>query len=303
MEKRFDCTIIGAGVAGITAAIYLKRWNFNIILLEKNMPGGSINNTSSIENYPGFQMINGSELAMNLYDQIKKLDIPYQYANVKEIKKEEEHFLLKTETGDIIADNIIIATGRTPKMLGLKNEKNLIGNGISTCAICDGPLYKDKNVCIVGGGNSALEESIYLSRICKNVTIINRSNQLRADVSLQKRIQNISNIHVCYNSKIIELQSKEGKLSSIIIQNEEQNYTYECDGLFIYIGFDPIYPKIDNLKLDNNYIVVNNKMETNIKNIYACGDIIKKDLYQIITAASEGAIAANSIKMNFNKSE
>lgn len=303
MKKKFDCAIIGAGISGITAAIYLKRWNFDIVLLEKNMPGGSINNTSSIENYPGFDAINGSELAMNLYDQIKKLDISYEYADVKEIQKENDYFILKTETEDIITDNIIIATGRTPKLLGLKNEKSLIGNGISTCAICDGPLYKDKNVCIVGGGNSALEESIYLSKICKKVTIINRSDQLRADVSLQKQIQNISNIQVLYNSKIIELQSKESKLSSITIQDEQKNYNYECDGLFIYIGSDPMYPKINGLKIDQGYIVVNNKMETNIKNIYACGDIIKKDLYQIITAASEGAIAANSIKMNSNKSK
>ena len=288
MKETFDCIIIGAGVAGTTASIYLKRWNFNILLLEKNMPGGIISNTSIIENYPGIKKIDGSTFAMNLYEQIKELDINYKYGNASEITQKNNLFIVNTDLGNYQTKSIIIATGRTPRKLNLENEDKLIGNGISYCATCDGLLYKDKEVCVVGGGNSALEESLYLSKICKKVTIINRSSKLRADEILIEKVKNITNIEVMYNS-------------NIIIKKENETKELLCYGLFIYIGFKPIIPNVSNLKLNDNYIVVDEKMQTNIDNICACGDIIKKDLYQIITAAGEGATAANTIKNNLNK--
>lgn len=302
MNKPFDCVIIGAGIAGITAAIYLKRWNFNILVLEKNMPGGSINKTSIIENYPGIKDIDGTTLALHLYDQIQKLKIHYKYGDVSEIMKEKNQFIIKTDLEDIKTKSIILATGRKERNLGLYNEQELIGRGISYCAICDGPLYKNQEVCIVGGGNSALEESIYLSSICKKVTILNRSLNLRADDYLIEKVTNIPNITILYNTIVTELIEKHDKLNSVVIKTKEEIKHINCDGLFIYIGFDPYVPKIDNLELENGYIVVDKKMQTSIKNVCACGDIIKKDLYQIITAAGEGAIAANTIKNSINKS-
>lgn len=301
MKETFDCIIIGAGVAGTTASIYLKRWNFNILLLEKNMPGGIISNTSIIENYPGIKKIDGSTFAMNLYEQIKELDINYKYGNASEITQKNNLFIVNTDLGNYQTKSIIIATGRTPRKLNLENEDKLIGNGISYCATCDGLLYKDKEVCVVGGGNSALEESLYLSKICKKVTIINRSSKLRADEILIEKVKNITNIEVMYNSNIIKLKEKQNKLTNIIIKKENETKELLCHGLFIYIGFEPIIPNVPNLKLNDNYIVVDEKMQTNIDNICACGDIIKKDLYQIITAAGEGATAANTIKNNLNK--
>ena len=301
MKETFDCIIIGAGVAGTTASIYLKRWNFNILLLEKNMPGGIISNTSIIENYPGIKKIDGSTFAMNLYEQIKELDINYKYGNASEITQKNSLFIVNTDLGNYQTKSIIIATGRTPRKLNLENEDKLIGNGISYCATCDGLLYKDKEVCVVGGGNSALEESLYLSKICKKVTIINRSSKLRADEILIEKVKNTANIEVMYNSNIIELKEKQNKLTNIIIKKENETKELLCHGLFIYIGFEPIIPNVPNLKLNDNYIVVDEKMQTNIDNICACGDIIKKDLYQIITAAGEGATAANTIKNNLNK--
>lgn len=301
MKETFDCIIIGAGVAGTTASIYLKRWNFNILLLEKNMPGGIISNTSIIENYPGIKKIDGSTFAMNLYEQIKELDINYKYGNASEITKKNNLFIVNTDLGNYQTKSIIIATGRTPRKLNLENEDKLIGNGISYCATCDGLLYKDKEVCVVGGGNSALEESLYLSKICKKITIINRSSKLRADEILIEKVKNTANIEVMYNSNIIKLKEKQNKLTNIIIKKENETKELLCHGLFIYIGFEPIIPNVPNLKLNDNYIVVDEKMQTNIDNICACGDIIKKDLYQIITAAGEGATAANTIKNNLNK--
>lgn len=301
MKETFDCIIIGAGVAGTTASIYLKRWNFNILLLEKNMPGGIISNTSIIENYPGIKKIDGSTFAMNLYKQIKELDINYKYGNASEITQKNNLFIVNTDLGNYQTKSIIIATGRTPRKLNLENEDKLIGNGISYCATCDGLLYKDKEVCVVGGGNSALEESLYLSKICKKVTIINRSSKLRADEILIEKVKNTTNIEVMYNSNIIELKEKQNKLTNIIIKKENETKELLCHGLFIYIGFEPIIPNVPNLKLNDNYIVVDEKMQTNIDNVCACGDIIKKDLYQIITAAGEGATAANTIKNKLNK--
>lgn len=301
MKETFDCIIIGAGVAGTTSSIYLKRWNFNILLLEKNMPGGIISNTSIIENYPGVKKIDGSTFAMNLYEQIKELDINYKYGNASEITQKNNLFIVNTDLGNYQTKSIIIATGRTPRKLNLENEDKLIGNGISYCATCDGLLYKDKEVCVIGGGNSALEESLYLSKICKKITIINRSSKLRADEILIEKVKNTANIEVMYNSNIIKLKEKQNKLTNIIIKKENETKELLCHGLFIYIGFEPIIPNVPNLKLNDNYIVVDEKMQTNIDNICACGDIIKKDLYQIITAAGEGATAANTIKNNLNK--
>lgn len=301
MKETFDCIIIGAGVAGTTSSIYLKRWNFNILLLEKNMPGGIISNTSIIENYPGIKKIDGSTFAMNLYEQIKELDINYKYGNASEITQKNNLFIVNTDLGNYQTKSIIIATGRTPRKLNLENEDKLIGNGISYCATCDGLLYKDKEVCVVGGGNSALEESLYLSKICKKITIINRNSKLRADEILIEKVKNTANIEVMYNSNIIKLKEKQNKLTNIIIKKENETKELLCHGLFIYIGFEPIIPNVPNLKLNDNYIVVDEKMQTNIDNICACGDIIKKDLYQIITAAGEGATAANTIKNNLNK--
>lgn len=300
MNKTLDCVIIGAGVSGITAAIYLKRWGLNIKLLEKKMPGGIINNTSIIENYPGLLNITGPEFTNNLYKQIKELDINYQYADVKEIKIKKKEFTIISNQENMSAKSIIIATGRVPRRLGIKLEEELIGKGISTCATCDGPLYKNKEVCIVGGGNSALEESLYLSKLCKKVTIINRSESLKADEIFQKKIKEKKNIEIMYNTNIISFKTENDRLSKLEVKTKNEEKIISCDGLFLCIGSEPIYPNLKELKTENRYIVVNEKMQTNIDGICACGDIIKKDLYQIITAAAEGAIAASTIKKYLN---
>lgn len=293
MNQTFDCIIIGAGISGCTAAIYLKRAGLNILMLEKKAIGGQIINTSEIENYPTITSTDGFTFSENLKKQIKNLNIEIKYEEVLDIKNNDVKEVV-TKNNTYLTKNIIIATGRIPRKLDLENENNLLGKGISYCATCDGFFYKNKNVAILGGGNSALEAAIYLSKICNNVTIINRSEKLRADYELINEVKKLNNIQIIYNEQIKELKENNGYLGSIILNNQ----TLKVDGLFIYIGLIPTLPFIKNinLNLDNGYILVDNKMKTNIDGIYACGDIIKKDLYQIITAASEGAIAASNIK-------
>ena len=294
MKQSFDCILIGAGIAGVTASIYLKRAGLKILLLEKKAIGGQIINTSEIENYPTIENIDGTNFSLQLQNQIKKLEIPMEYKEVLDIQINGDLKIVKTKNDEYIARNIIIATGRIPRKLNLDNEDKLLGRGISYCATCDGYFYKNKKVAIVGGGNSALEAAIYLSKICNSVTVINRSEKLRADEELQNEVKLLENVKILYNEEILSLGEQDGILSYLTLKNDE----ISVDGLFVYIGLVPTLPFIKNidLKLESGYIVVNQKMETNIPGIYACGDIIKKDVYQIITAASEGAIAASSIR-------
>lgn len=285
----YDCIIVGSGIAGMSSAIYLKRANKDILLLESYMPGGQINNTSNVENYPGFTKIDGPTLVMNLHDQINSMEIPLKYEKVININK-EDNFIVETNKEKYLTKNIVLATGRTPNKLGIEDE--FVGKGVSYCALCDGNLYKNEEIVVVGGGNSAFEESLYLSKICKKVTILNRSAKLRASIILQEEVSKQNNIEVIYNCSIEKINSENNKIVSVSTNKGDIN----CTGIFIYIGLTPNLDYINlDLEKENNYIIVDNKMKTNIEGIYACGDIIKKDVYQIITAASEGAIAATSI--------
>lgn len=293
METHFDCIIIGAGISGMTAAIYLKRYGYNVVLIEKSTYGGQMNQISIIENYPGCDRIDGYTLSQNIYKQVKSLNVPIIYDNVISVIDNNLEKKVLTKDNEYQAKVVILALGRERKMLGLPNEKSLIGSGISFCATCDGAFFKDEDVCVVGGGNSALEEALCLSNFCKNVTIINRSSVLRADAILTNKVKKINNINILYNSVIETLNEENGQLKSIILKNGEE---IKAKGLFIYIGLEAKLSFLDNLDLqiDNNSIIVSSLMETNIKGIYACGDCIKKSLYQLVTASSEGAIAASS---------
>ncbi len=298
MNQTYDCVVIGAGVAGMTAAIYLKRANVNVLLLESSVPGGQINRSAKVENYPGFLEIDGPTLAMKIYEQIQNLKIEYRYGEVIDIINQENEKIVKTDKEELQCKGVIIATGRVPKELGLEQETELVGHGISWCAICDGPFFKGKDVCVVGGGNSAFEESLYLSEICNHVTIINRSEKLRADSILVEEVKTKENIQILYNSVVNTINEKDGYLSSILIEQEGNIKEIECDGLFIYIGSKPNthFARNLNVKMQDDYMIVDSNMRTNIKGIYACGDVIYKDVYQISTAIGEGAIAAMSFK-------
>lgn len=298
MSQKYDCIIIGLGIAGTTAAIYLKRSNMNILVIEKSAPGGQINRTSKIENYPGFKEIDGPSLAINMYEQLTSLGVNIKFDEVKNIKENDGDYIVELNNETIETKGIIIATGRRQKELGLENEKKLIGRGISWCAICDGTFYKNKEVAVIGGGNSALEDAIYLSKICSKVTIVSKYDEFKADKILIKQLKKLENIEYKMKSLTTKIISEDNKLKSIEINNES---IIEVEGMFIHIGHVPNSEIFDFLKLENGYIVVDNNLKTSKEKIYACGDIIKKDLYQIVTAASEGAIAAINFKKTISE--
>lgn len=297
----YNTVIIGSGVAGMTAAIYLKRAHKNICVLENGVPGGQITLTSSVKNYPGFKDISGADLALNIYNQVIDLGVEYKYKKATGIKLEEDRFIISTTDEEITCSNLIIATGRSPRKLEVKMEDKLVGNGISFCATCDSSLYKGKKVAVVGGGTSALEESIYLSKICSSVTLIHRRDTFTAPESLINDVKSTDNINIITNSVIKEFKMKDNKLSSVILEDHEHSQKeIDVDGCFEYIGQVPntdIFKELDILD-DKGYVNVNNNYETKIPGLYAIGDCIKKDLYQVITACSDGATAANRIILN-----
>lgn len=297
MKKNYDVIIIGAGIAGMTAALYLKRYNMDVLIIEKDYPGGQLNKIAKIENYPGFLEINGFDLGNNIYEQIKKLEIPTIFEKVEKIKNESDKKLVETTNEIYEANYIVIATGRLPRKLNIEIEDELIGKGISYCATCDGPLYKNKDVIVVGGGDSALQEALYLSSICNKVTLIHRRDSFRAREELVEKVQNKENIEIIYNSVINTLIQENDRFSGIKIDKNGEILEKKAAGLFIYIGnvVDEEAFSMLSLHTKDGYIIVNEKCETNIPNIYACGDIILKDSYQLTTAVGEAATLAYSL--------
>ncbi len=296
-NKMIDVIIIGSGVAGMTAAIYLKRSGIDALVIEKGVPGGQINRTNSIENYPGFLTVSGPTLSNNMFEQIKNLGIKYQNGEVIDIIDYKEYKTVILENEKIDCKYLIIATGRFPRELEIRNEKELIGKGISLCATCDGYFFKDQDVAVVGGGSTAAYEALYLSKICKSIKLIVRKSYMRAEKKYQDDIKKVPNIEILYNAVVKKIIPEDNKLSAIEVLKDEKLNTLKISGLFVSIGHEPHIDFLKNLKLrkSKNYIMVNKSMETSIKGIYACGDCIKKDLYQIVTSASEGAIAASKI--------
>lgn len=290
MKEYYDVIIIGSGIAGMTTAIYLKRSGLNPLIIEENAPGGQLNKINMIENYPGFKKTDGPTLAAEIFSQVRNLDIEYLFDKVikVDLKKEQK----KIVTGDITlyCKYLVIATGRLSKKL-FNDDDKYIGNGISYCALCDGNLYKNKNVVVVGGGNSALEEALYLSDICNNVTVILRGDEFKGETSLIMRVLEKNNIKCMYNCNVTEYNIENNKLVSIKLDNDK---IINTDGLFVSIGSVPSTDIFD-VEKEKGFIMVNNECETNIENVYACGDVIKKSVYQLTTAAAEGTIVANSI--------
>lgn len=284
--------ILGSGIAGMTAGIYLKRGGLDVLVVEDNIPGGVLNEIPSIENYPGYEEISGPDLAMNIYNQLTKLGVKILNKKITSIDLNN-----KIINNNIKYEYLVIATGRKSRMLSLEHEKELLGKGISTCALCDGFFYKDKKVAVVGGGSSSLTEALYLSKICKEVIIIHRRDKLTADKYLIDKVNSTKNIKVLYNSNITKYNQNNNKLTSIIINNKDN---LEVEGVFLAIGSTP-NSEMFNVNKDNNYIIVDSNYMTNIDKVYAIGDVIKKDYYQLSTAASDAIVAASNIIKRENK--
>ncbi len=287
-----DLIIIGAGIAGVTCGIYANNKGLKVVLIDEGMIGGTLNYIDKITNYPGIKEISGPDLASSLSEQVKANNITYYNEKIKSVTNESNVITVTTTNNTYQAKNLVIATGRSQKKLNLPNEQKLWGHGISSCAMCDGNFYRDKAVAVVGGGNKALHDVNYLKNICKKVYLINNDNDLEADVISIDELSNISNVQVIYNEVITSINGSD-KLESI---DTTKNH-YEIDALFLAIGSIPNLKLFENLNLDitGNYLLVDQKCHTNIKNIYAIGDCIKKDIYQLVTAANDGIIAASNI--------
>ena len=302
MKLDYEVIVVGSGPAGITSAIYLKRANINVCIMEKSAPGGQLNKSSTIENYPGFEKITGPELAYNFYEQILKLDIPFINEEVIKIEDKTSYKIVETNKKTYTCKGIILALGRKPRSFDNKNVSLLEGKGVSYCSLCDGPLFKNQDVSIIGGGNSALEESLYLADICKSVTIINRRDVLRGDKMLVDNVLKKDNINILYNSEVVEFNKKDDFLESLLINTNGKLNKLDVKACFIFIGYVPATDFLSNLDIldEKGYIKTDKNLKTDIPFIYACGDTINKQVYQIVTATGEGAVSAISFINDYN---
>ncbi len=290
----YDLIIVGMGISGISTAIYAKNSGLNVLLLERDTPGGLLNKINVVNNYPGYARVTGPDLSFSLFQSIMQLEIPYKKADVSRVLVEGDWKLLKTNVGDFRAKYLVLATGRSQKKLGLQGEERFYGKGISSCALCDGNLYEGKDVCVVGGGNSALEEALYLANIVRKVYLVHRSDAFRAEQALIDKIEEKENVTILYNSQVTDLLEKEDQLVGVVLDKEKELFV---SALFVYVGFLPSISCVSDLGILNSkgYIEVNSNYETKVKGIYAVGDCIQKDVYQLITAANDGVMAALDI--------
>lgn len=297
-EMIYDVIIAGAGPAGMTAAVYTSRANLSTLMIERGIPGGQMANTEDVENFPGFAHILGPELSNKMFEHAKKFGAEYAYGDIKEIIDGEEYKIVKTGSKEYKARAVIIATGAEYKKLGVPGEKEYGGRGVSYCAVCDGAFFKGKELVVVGGGDSAVEEGVYLTRFANKVTIVHRRDELRAQKILQKRAFENEKIDFIWNHTVKEIHGTDGKVSSVTLVSTEngEEREFKTDGVFIYIGMVPLSKPFENLGItnENGYIETNEKMETKVPGIFAAGDIREKTLRQIVTATGDGSIAAQS---------
>ena len=289
----YDLIIVGLGPAGVCAAIYAKRSGLKVLCLEKNMPGGIINYIDRIDNYPGMYGISGTDFSYKLYEHLNSLEIEYKLDGVLSIEKKNDFFEIKGEKKDYKTKKIIIASGRKAKKLGLVNEEKFLGRGLSYCAVCDGAFFKNQTIAVVGSGRSAVQETMYLAKFAYKIYMIVRKDSLHVEKELENKLKLYKNVEIIYNTKVTKLNGNE-KLESVILNDKEE---LKVTGLFIYIGYEPNISYLKNFDIfDNNgYIIVDKNYETKVSGLYAVGDSIKREYYQIIMAMASGAEAALNV--------
>ena len=292
---KYDCIIIGAGPAGMTAALYAARANLKTLLLERGIPGGQMNNTAEVENYPGFDSILGPDLALKMYDGINQFGVEHGYGNVVEVKAHQDYKEVITDDASYEAKVVIIATGCEHRNLEVPGEAEYSGRGVSYCAVCDGAFFRNKKLIVVGGGDSAVEEAIYLTQFADEVKIVHRRDALRAQKIIQDRAFANEKISFIWDSVVEEIKGDDQKVTGVQIKNVKTGETYEeaADGVFIYVGLIPLTQAFTSLGItdDAGWIVTDERMQTKIPGILACGDARQKHLRQITTAVGDGGIA------------
>ena len=297
MKNIYDMIIVGGGPGGYTAALYAARAGLSVLTVERLSPGGQMNLTGLIENYPGFpQGVEGYQLSMDMHKQAENFGVETKYAEVTKLELDAPVKTVHTTDGIFSAKTVVIATGANPRDLGVAGEWDLVGRGVAYCAHCDGGFYRGKTVAVVGGGNSAAAEALYLSRIAKEVILIHRRDQLRATKIYHKPLMEASNVRFLWNSQVEEFIS-EDVLKGIRVKNLVNGEVQEVavDGLFVSVGRKPATELVkDQLTLDEaGYIMAGEDTATNLPGVYAVGDVRTKVLRQIVTAVSDGAMAAH----------
>lgn len=295
MTKQYDVVIIGAGPAGMTAALYASRANLSVVMLDRGIYGGQMNNTADIENFPGFKSVLGPDLSKDMYESSTQFGAEYAYGSVESIRDDGTTKLVKTDMGDEFeAKVVIIGTGSEYKKLGVPGEEDFSGRGVSYCAVCDGAFFKGTDVVVVGGGDSAIEEGLYLTQLASKVTVIHRRDQLRAQKIIQDRAFANPKMEFVWNSNVTEVVG-EGKVTGVKVNNNQtgEDSFIEAAGVFIYVGVKPMTAAFADLGIldEQGWIPTDDHMHTKVPGILAVGDVRKKDLRQITTAVGDGGVA------------
>jgi len=295
-ENLKDMVIIGGGPAGLTAGIYASRARMDVVLLEKGAYGGQIISTSHIENYPGFaDGVGGFELADIMHKQAENFALPIEYRSADKISKEDDRLVVETADGPLFTRTAVIATGSMPNKLGVPGEERLTGRGVSYCATCDGALYRDREVAVVGGGDSAIEEAIFLTRFAKHVHVIHWMDHLQAMPIIQERALSNDRITINWNTQLSEVKGSD-EVRELILQDvlSKETRSLEVEGVFIYVGITPQVGFVKDLvEFDGGgYIVTDKKMATSVPGLFAAGDVRSESIRQVSTAVGDGATAA-----------
>ncbi|EMG27751.1 thioredoxin reductase [Listeria fleischmannii 1991] len=297
-EKIYDVIIIGAGPAGMTAALYTSRADLDTLMIERGVPGGQMVNTADVENYPGFDSILGPDLSDKMFTGAKQFGAEYAYGDIKGIEDFKEYKLVTAGSKSYKARAVIIATGAEHRKLGVTGEDELSGRGVSYCAVCDGAFFKNRDLIVVGGGDSAVEEGTYLTRYADKVTIVHRRDKLRAQQILQDRAFKNEKVDFVWDSTVEEIVGDDKKVTGVRLVSTKDGTKREvdADGVFIYVGLVPLTNAFRDLGItdEEGYIRTNEEMETSIPGIFAAGDVRVKSLRQIVTATGDGGLAGQN---------
>ena len=295
----YDTLIIGSGPAGMTAGLYAARSNLKVGIIEQGAPGGQMNNTSEIENYPGYDHISGPELSMNMHAPLEKFGVENIYGIVKSIEDAGDVKRVITEDTSYEAKTIILATGAKYRTLDVPGEEEYTSRGVSYCAVCDGAFFRNQDLLVVGGGDSAVEEAVYLTQLAKTVTIFHRSDELRAQKILQDRAFANDKINFIWDSVVKEIKGTDIKVSGVTVENVKTGELseHEFGGIFIYVGVNPVTSMVADLGITDEagWVITDERMMTPKAGIFAIGDVRQKELRQIATAVGDGAIAGQGV--------
>lgn len=295
-QKISDVIIIGGGPGGYTAALYSARANLKTMVIEKLSAGGQMATTSQVDNYPGFEEgVNGFELGEKMRQGAERFGVESLFAEVESVDLSAQPKIIHTSDGDYFARTVILATGANPREMGLEEEQKLKGRGVAYCATCDGMFYRNKTVVVVGGGNTAVADALFLSKICNKVYLVHRRDQLRASKSYMSALKQSLNIEFIWNAKVKEILHDK-KVTGVVTEDIESGDTIKvaCDGVFVAIGRIPNTDLFKGqLELDEGgYIVADETTKTNLPGVFAVGDVRRKPLRQIVTATADGAVAS-----------